>query len=1068
MKLQRRQPEPPSQHLRQSPPPPPFASTPQRHHASHATNTTETTWTVRQLVYVAAWCFIVFCSTTLSVVADVFLDDAPAFPLLPTVVVATCAAAAAAYISALLGCCVHPAGSFQLYQPFAGGARFVTIQAFGYYILTTSQVVVLSFATGFDPNVSATHGLISITGLAALVANIMILASIFTFDPAEAKGQADHHGLVIDLLEKVSKSPNRETTLVTIFTIAQLGLCCVGEQFSWVGNVSALVVGAFHAINGYIMHFVVGYRFTPGYRLFMPCPGTKSQALAQGAAWLVYFVTLYGAGFLWYVGEAAPPIAHVALGSGCLLSSVGLILFTRLAKFHTEPAYDSVTSYGCIVLTITSTLFASVVVLLSALLMLTEVETHIRYGLEFCQMLSSFFILIITPCTNMLGKVLHGPSFHLFQPFKGGMDFVMLQAAGWACYGFALLFQTLQLSSSTNSDGTAPGTYHWIFLEAVLALMAQVFVHSSLRTFRADATDAKAHSDSPHHEVNGLRKILTVVVNGELVTAFLCAACALALRIVVDVAELRWDQTPFPRTAVLLLAVLLYACATPLAHLSGRHYGIPLFRPFDGSGMYVALQSIGWTIYALSLLMILVSWIVRDGSYDVSGGPSHLVNQRPMFVATSFGVAQFIPLVLVSISVVVESIQVSRAQKTKGFATQAFEAILRAEQVLLKADHATDVDRRRELDALIQELRTTSMSLRISASPARERFPSPAKSSATSTIEQDTDEDSTDDASRHFAVAIIIVLMSMASLAAYVSGAFWTTVMPLYGVGCATAALAIVTTSCVALHTGYGYSLHGHSGRYTYLMPFVGGTPFVLRQALGWMSYTVCAVLTIAVAIERRSNPVALVLAGVASVVAQFSLLESIPCFDAKSFQHKRKTFLQSNSAALVATFTFLGSFVFAHLYGRFREQTFGVEEHDDGDATLRVARAHMVPLVVTGVSMTFAIPLTLMALRARMTNLEGSETSDGDNAADHPLSHLGVKRRLLRDILLAVDSIVFALSLSIPAGILYIAYFLLHSLSASTRNHMSFNLTSLAHSWGIIMLVIGTLLAFSLAFPVI
>lgn len=69
--------------------------------------------------------------------------------------------------------------------------------------------------------------------------------------------------------------------------------------------------------------------------------------------------------------------------------------------------------------------------------------------------------------------------------------------------------------------------------------------------------------------------------------------------------------TPISPETLLLASGLFWTVAVPAVHMSGRSaddsQDEPWFQPFKGSAEYVAMQAVGWTFYALGLMLLLTT-----------------------------------------------------------------------------------------------------------------------------------------------------------------------------------------------------------------------------------------------------------------------------------------------------------------------------------------------------------------------------------------------------------------------------------------------------------------------------
>ena len=222
----------------------------------------------------------------------------------------------------------------------------------------------------------------------------------------------------------------------------------------------------------------------------------------------------------------------------------------------------------------------------------------------------------------------------------------------------------------------------------------------------------------------------------------------------------------------------------------------------------------------------------------------------------------------------------------------------------------------------------------------------------------------------HDAARYLTIILSFATSAAFLSAAFLANAQPIMTLGFGAVGTVTLGLSCVALHYIYGTRVHSgtrpadaseFSPRvpvYTFFMPFVGGTLFVVLQSVGWISYTCIASLMIACVLEGKGTAAVFVVMAALSVVAQVSLWCSVGCFDESKVL--KQGFLQRNAEGFLAAMSVVATVSFCRLY----------DMAEQGKATAHVVSS-MVPVVVCSIAVFLAVPLGLISLQ-RQAELYG------------------------------------------------------------------------------------------------
>ncbi|KPI86323.1 putative diacylglycerol acyltransferase [Leptomonas seymouri] len=242
----------------------------------------------------------------------------------------------------------------------------------------------------------------------------------------------------------------------------------------------------------------------------------------------------------------------------------------------------------------------------------------------------------------------------------------------------------------------------------------------------------------------------------------------------------------------------------------------------------------------------------------------------------------------------------------------------------------------------------------------------------------------------HDAARYMTFTLCTATSAAFLSAAFLANAQPIITLGFGAVGTAALGLSCVALHYIYGKRVHNGTRLldksdsslrvpvYTFFMPFVGGTNFVVLQAAGWTSYTSVASLMVACLLEGKGTTAMFLIMAVLSVTAQVALWRSVAYFDeSRVFE---RGFLQRNAEGFLAAISVAATVSFCRLY----------DMAEQGRATAHVASS-MVPVVVCSFAVCLAVPLGLLSLQ-RQAELYGlgsfaawfaNEDDDNDDVLD-------------------------------------------------------------------------------------
>ncbi|KAK7195303.1 diacylglycerol acyltransferase [Novymonas esmeraldas] len=496
------------------------------------------------------------------------------------------------------------------------------------------------------------------------------------------------------------------------------------------------------------------------------------------------------------------------------------------------------------------------------------------------------------------------------------------------------------------------------------------------------------------------------IMNGEMIVSYLLCLTNVVLRLLIDVSLHNvWGAVELPRTRLLTIANLCFVACVPLAHYSAKDKGVQVFHPFSGSGSFVALQVLGWMIYATFTIVIIFGTILVRNAQSMPVEWHTLVEQQPV-PYTLFGLLELIPVVLITLSIVTEARHTLTTALQQRLARESFLELRR----ILRAGVANTSDEEKAVTQLaFRTLMTAALRsfdipctdtlLRIYKDPTarsarrsragrhQQGRSADAKSSTSSTSSSsshssdgetregaedvdsgdwvDSGDDMTTRRRRCEGARVIVILLCCASAAFFVIAAFMAQLVVL-SLAFAVTAMLICTTSCVGVHAGYGMILHSQSRVYAPFMPFRGGSLFVMRQMAGWGCYAGAFLVTLVTSIEEAEvSATAMLIAALLSVASQIFIFTSIPLF---SDSREGPTFLETNGEGIVALLTFAAAVAFGRVYTSV-VTFFGRDTDDQLHRYLHYAdpsgsaRRTRVPFVLAVMSLSMAVPCTLIAL---------------------------------------------------------------------------------------------------------
>ncbi|CBZ28257.1 putative diacylglycerol acyltransferase [Leishmania mexicana MHOM/GT/2001/U1103] len=982
------------------------------------------------------------------VLSDVYVNQYPEFPLMFFLALGSHLNVLAGFFVYLLGREKYGHKVYRLYQPFAGGVQFVTLQCFGVTCVSSSLLLTAAYGLLFEPSGNHSHGFMSTIGALALFGNILLLLSLRSFtyyDSVKASEPGSITALsgtgsafladkgISAFLRYLRRRPNAESALEVALLTAQSAFSMVAIRFPGLQEIILLVNLAITLACGALSLFFVGYRRSLGFisfRLWMH--RTFDTVLLWLSRFLYVAAALANVLLLMDAGvHTVTPSSVLAVQGLSVVSCVALLMFLRTMRYealaNTPSVPSSVFELGGVVAVATAFLLACLNVSIffyaqnypDGLDEAVEGTSWTYQGvLVLVSQLAQLVSLLPTPMVYVSGAVMHDNQFRMLAKNRSveTLPVLLLQALSYLLYVAAIISFTLFLSSSAPPIASLEAVLSTL---SVFCMTCAVRLCSSLtlkgRTFLAAIVEeprsesatvggkqaakpvlnldsvSPVHTSSSRDVRSGMAEELShtaYIMNGGMIFSYLLCLTNLLLRLLVDISLHHvWGEVELPHARLMTIANACFIACVPLAHYSGKDKGVRVFHPFTGSGSFVALQVLGWMIYALFVIVIIFRTIVASNSKSIPAEWHALIEEGPVMY-TLFGVLELIPVVLITLSIAVESRYTMATALQQRLAKESFLELRRfmREELARKSDEEKAVAQvafRTLMTAALHsfDIPCTDSLLRIykdSAAARRTGRGSRAEGSC-STGSDDEDggaegnesressdwscsgEDLTIRRRRHEGARMLVFLLCCASAAFFVIAAFMAKVMVL-SLAFAVTAMLICTISCVGVHAGYGMVLHGEPSVYVPFMPFRGGSQFVVRQMGGWCCYTGAFLVTLITSIESAEvSATAMLIAALLSVTSQVFIFSSVPLF---SHRRGEPTFLEVNGEGIVALFTFSGAMVFGRVYtplvAFFGRDTQHYLHYDDESSASHRTR---VPFVLAVMSLSLAVPCTLIAL---------------------------------------------------------------------------------------------------------
>eukprot|EP01059_Diplonema_ambulator_P036045 TRINITY_DN8817_c0_g1_i1.p1 TRINITY_DN8817_c0_g1~~TRINITY_DN8817_c0_g1_i1.p1 ORF type:complete len:808 (+),score=119.34 TRINITY_DN8817_c0_g1_i1:111-2426(+) len=227
----------------------------------------------------------------------------------------------------------------------------------------------------------------------------------------------------------------------------------------------------------------------------------------------------------------------------------------------------------------------------------------------------SMMLLSAVPALHATGTVKY-VGYHYFQPFSGGIRFVVLQALSWAFYSLAVIILLFAVWYGDSSVGLLSSS-------GVLGILSQVLMASSLQTFVTPGGSkplSKKCSVSQLHDVlnEGLDETPLERLSSEILepddgcqetekpmdsfAELLTMNTLLILIMIVLSCVSEYLGQALPAALSLLITCVVVLLTHGLGGKVLRLKGWTFFQPFAGGTQFVILQGVTWMLFTISLL----------------------------------------------------------------------------------------------------------------------------------------------------------------------------------------------------------------------------------------------------------------------------------------------------------------------------------------------------------------------------------------------------------------------------------------------------------------------------------
>ncbi|GAB5363883.1 hypothetical protein AAMO2058_000921500 [Amorphochlora amoebiformis] len=606
----------------------------------------------------------------------------------------------------------------------------------------------------------------------------------------------------------------------------------------WVGAVAFI-------LSSFITQFLNGPSELEGFHVFQPFEGGMSFVTLQGFAWM----------FLGIVIQCvlAIPLDATALGVNGLLTSCGIVglssqvvLIASLSHFQREVSYSppkfeeeqqrpplSSHMYLCLMLMVWPT------IVLVAFYLLQKPYPLLHTGLDISTIVIAaiMMLLLSAPLSHVAGGTMY-KNYSVWQPFEGGMAYVVCQAFGWMLYSVSLILGTVYLYNN----------YKNVEIETVMSLLPLIFLGQFIVWLSVLYYDPKRRKKTADDfSISSATR--------ERLAAAVLSVCSCIMSFLTESCQMKSIPEVYLSPLIICCSFLtLMACG--VGHLTGKrmYRTFQIWQPFKGGKNFVLMQVFGWTSVGFWIVVMLVVGLSPRAALNTLGLVSTLGVWGHLNCAFLIYSQQFFEETPVDSQVSI-SIAITIPSSKK---RQVAAAVKQMEHLLQSLDNTpsgTSSLTEKLLATLKQELETSRRQ------PENVLFFGISAEEAVSVLLL----------TFSFACFVVADIMRVSTLAEWCA-------LP-FAVGCACGLFSIAWTHLLC---GPTRNVRG----YTLFMPFQGGFPFIIFQALGWTLFGLSVVfLSTCSFVSIREIPLTGVVTavGINYAASQILIFLSIFIFDPAS-----------------------------------------------------------------------------------------------------------------------------------------------------------------------------------------
>ena len=542
-------------------------------------------------------------------------------------------------LTLLAGTQMYP-GKFSAWQPLEGGVLFVMLQAFGWILYSSAALLCWIVLGNYHwLAVDTLRGILTTIVILSVFAHVALNVSVNYF---EVDASATITGRTVFGFLRNGKA------FVSAFLSVAGGIIYVAIDFDVVRASSFAptlkVIGCACFIGAaFTTHVLEGAYGVKGYFIYQPMVGGTGFVALQALSWCIFAIFLNM--------TVAIPRQPMPFGYMCLTGMLGFL--SQVLLQTSVPLFDPRKQVFATGQWTNYTIVAIVAAVASAVFLLTIASDSHHIGVrQILQMLpqdgndateenpptvpyphrtvviGNVIMFSCAPYVQICGW-LQKDGF-TFMPSTGGATFLLFQAFGWAFYLLACLMLPLYITLPLR--------------EAVLSVTPLAFTSQCLVTISVSRFQKNFATSA-----SGLLNDRLVHFDENRSLSLLLSVMASVLLVSLDIMDfLEFEQVKYlvgSRMSIYRIAISVamtfYLAAGFLVQLSGTttYESYQFIQPFRGGVRFVARQAVGWTVYAVAMLGVLLLVVTPGELVPVPG------------VCSATGVVALVGLVVLLLSV---------------------------------------------------------------------------------------------------------------------------------------------------------------------------------------------------------------------------------------------------------------------------------------------------------------------------------------------------------------------------------------------------------------------------------